>query len=93
MTADNLRVPAVPRRIALVAHDHKKQDLLEWAGYNRDILAGHELYATGTTGRLLGTKLALGATCFRSGPMGGDQQIGALIASGGLDLLVFSGIR
>src|SRR5579875_1858846 len=90
MIAANLRTaPAGPRRIALVAHDHKKQDLLEWAEYNRDILAGHELYATGSTGRLLGTKLTLDVTCFQSGPLGGDQQIGALIASGGLDLLVF----
>jgi methylglyoxal synthase len=90
MIADNLRTaPAEPRRIALVAHDDKKQDLLEWSEYNRDILADHELYATGTTGRLLATELDLDVTCFQSGPLGGDQQIGALIATGGLDLLVF----
>jgi methylglyoxal synthase len=90
MIADNLRTaPAEPRRIALVAHDDKKQDLLEWADYNRDVLADHELYATGTTGRLLATELDLDITCFQSGPLGGDQQIGALIATGGLELLVF----
>jgi methylglyoxal synthase len=77
------------RRIALVAHDHKKQDLLEWADYNRELLAGHSLCATGTTGRLLRDELGLPVTCFQSGPLGGDQQIGALIAAGKLDLLVF----
>jgi methylglyoxal synthase len=77
------------RRIALVAHDNKKQDLLEWADYNRDLLADHELYATGSTGRLLRDTLDLHVTCFQSGPLGGDQQIGALIAAGELDLLVF----
>ncbi len=77
------------RRIALVAHDNKKQDLLEWADYNRELLADHQLYATGTTGKLLGDTLDLHVTCFRSGPLGGDQQIGALIAAGELDLLVF----
>src|SRR5215471_14713461 len=78
-----------PKRIALVAHDDKKGDLLEWAEYNRDILAAQHLYATGTTGRLLGSQLDLPVTCFQSGPLGGDQQIGALIAAGRLDMLVF----
>jgi methylglyoxal synthase len=77
------------RRIALVAQDFKKPDLLEWAGYNRELLTGHVLYATGTTGRLLRDRLGLKVTCFQSGPKGGDQQIGALIAAGDLDLLVF----
>jgi methylglyoxal synthase len=77
------------KRIALVAHDDRKVDLLEWAEYNRDILADHVLYATGTTGRLLGERLDLPVTCFQSGPLGGDQQIGALIASGRLDMLIF----
>jgi methylglyoxal synthase len=76
-------------RIALVAHDFKKPDLLDWAGYNRELLTGHILYATGTTGRLLHDELGLEVTCFQSGPKGGDQQIGALIAAGDLDLLVF----
>ena len=78
-----------PKRIALVAHDDKKDDLLEWAEYNRDILADHILFATGTTGKLLSARLALPVTCFQSGPLGGDQQIGALIAAGDLDMLVF----
>jgi len=78
-----------PKRIALVAHDGKKDDLLEWAEHNRDLLAGHTLYATGTTGRLLSDALNLPVTCFQSGPLGGDQQIGALIAAGKLDVLVF----
>ena len=78
-----------PKRIALVAHDGKKDDLLEWAEHNRDLLAGHNLYATGTTGRLLSEALDLPVTRFLSGPLGGDQQIGALIALGELDMLVF----
>src|SRR5215475_12921912 len=78
-----------PKRIALVAHDHRKGDLLDWAEYNRGILADHVLYATGTTGRLLADRLGVRVTCFQSGPLGGDQQIGALIASGDLDMLVF----
>jgi methylglyoxal synthase len=77
------------RRIALIAHDNKKQDMLEWAEYNLDLLTAHELYATATTGRLLQDNLGLDVTCFRSGPFGGDQQIGARIAEGEIDLLVF----
>src|SRR5580658_3282048 len=77
------------RRIALVAHDHKKQDLMEWADHNRELLTDHVLYATGTTGRMLSDELGLRVTCFQSGPLGGDQQIGALIAADKLDLLVF----
>jgi methylglyoxal synthase len=76
------------RRIALIAHDNKKRDMLEWAEYNLDLLAGHELFATATTGHLL-QQLGLPVTCFRSGPYGGDQQIGARIAEGEIDLLVF----
>ena len=78
-----------PKRIALVAHDDKKGDLLEWAEYNRDILADHTLFATGTTGRLLSERLEVPVTCFQSGPLGGDQQVGALIAAGDLDMLIF----
>src|SRR5580693_4664574 len=84
MTEDSPRRPApsrsATRRIALVAHDHKKQDLREWADHNRQLLSRHALVATGTTGRLLADELGLQVTCLQSGP---------LIASGELDLLVF----
>src|SRR5260370_6424361 len=70
------------RRIALIAHDHKKQDMLEWAEYNLGLLAGHELFATATTGRLLQERLGPPVTCFPNGPFGGDQPIGARIAQG-----------
>jgi methylglyoxal synthase len=83
--------PELPagRRIALIAHDNKKQDMSEWAHYNRARLVEHELFATATTGRILQDELDLEITCFRSGPYGGDQQIGARIAEGEIDLLVF----
>lgn len=75
--------------IALIAHDNKKNDLLEWARYNKEVLARHKLYATGTTGRILQTELDLDIHLFKSGPLGGDQQIGAKIAEGGIDMLIF----
>ena len=77
------------RRIALVAHDNCKQDMLEWAAYNRGTLAQHDLIATATTGRLLADELGLPVTRLLSGPFGGDQQIGARIAEGLVDLLIF----
>ena len=77
------------RTIALVAHDDKKQDLLEWAVYNRALLIQHDLYATGTTGKLLEEQLGVPVNKLQSGPLGGDQQIGAKIAARELDLLVF----
>lgn len=77
------------KRIALVAHDNKKTDLMEWALFNRDILAEHELYSTGTTGRLLEQALSLPINKFQSGPLGGDQQIGAKISEGDIDFMIF----
>jgi methylglyoxal synthase len=76
-------------RIALIAHDNKKADLTDWARFNRAVLARHDLCATGTTGEVLIRELGLAVTCLRSGPLGGDQQIGARIAQGEVDLLVF----
>ena len=77
------------KRIGLVAHDNKKQDLVEWARYNRAMLATHDLVATGTTGALLERELELPITRLQSGPLGGDLQIGAMIAEGEIDFLVF----
>ncbi len=78
-----------PLRIGLVAHDHKKLDLVEWARYNLAFLARHELWATGTTGTLLERELGQPVEKLQSGPLGGDQQMGALIAEGRIDFLVF----
>jgi methylglyoxal synthase len=77
------------KKIALVAHDHKKPDLLEWVMFNKGTLIQHDLLSTGTTGRLLEERLGVPITRFESGPLGGDQQIGARIAEGGIDLLIF----
>jgi len=77
------------KRIALVAHDNKKTDLLEWAAFNKHLLVQHELIATGTTGKMLEEELGADVHKLQSGPLGGDQQIGARIAEGGIDVLVF----
>jgi methylglyoxal synthase len=77
------------KRIALVAHDNKKKDLIEWAKYNCDLLAHHDVYATGTTGEILEHELGFRITKLQSGPLGGDQQIGAKIASNEIDFLIF----
>jgi methylglyoxal synthase len=79
----------VRRRIALVAHDNKKADLIEWATFNRGTLSEHDLVATGTTGSLLREKVGLNVKRLHSGPLGGDMQLGALICEGQIDLLVF----
>lgn len=87
------------KRIALVAHDNRKKDLIEWVEWNYEVLMNHKLVSTGTTGRLVeeairkrtGDKGArqLDITKLKSGPLGGDQQLGALIAEGKIDLLIF----
>jgi methylglyoxal synthase len=77
------------KKIALVAHDNKKSDLLEWAKFNRFLLAHHELYATGTTGTALERELELKVHRLQSGPLGGDQQIGARIVDNEIDFLIF----
>ena len=77
------------KRIALVAHDQRKEDLLTWVKYNADLLSRHELYATGTTGNIISEKCSIDIHRLKSGPLGGDQQLGAMIANGELDILIF----
>jgi methylglyoxal synthase len=77
------------KRIALIAHDNKKFELVEWVERNKEIIGYHELFATGTTGTLIEESLNLPVHKFQSGPLGGDQQIGALIVEGKIDLLIF----
>jgi methylglyoxal synthase len=81
--------PTVRKTIGLVAHDNMKQALIEWARFNAGLLRRHDLVATGTTGRLLEEALDVEVRRLHSGPLGGDQQLGALIAEGGIDMLVF----
>jgi methylglyoxal synthase len=83
------QVIAPRKKIGLVAHDNMKPDLMEWAKYNRRSLVEHDLVATGTTGTLLEEELGVGVVKLQSGPLGGDQQLGALIAQGEVDFLVF----
>ena len=86
---EHIRVISGAKRIALVAHDNKKKDLIEWAYYNRTVLSQHELIATGTTGKLLEEKLNQPVKKLLSGPLGGDQQMGAMVAEERLDMMVF----
>ncbi len=77
------------KKIALVAHDNKKEDLFAWVKYNHELLAAHDLYATGTTGATLSSRLGLKIINLESGPLGGDQQIGARIVEGTIDFIIF----
>ena len=77
------------KRVALIAHDNRKRDLLEWARYNQGTLAQHDLFATGTTGTRIESELNLPVSRFLSGPLGGDQQVGAAIAEGRIDFVIF----
>jgi len=85
-----VRVPMRERKhVVLIAHDSRKADLLSWADYNKDVLKAHDLFGTGTTGAMVAARTGLPVTQFRSGPLGGDQQVGAKIAEGDLDVLIF----
>lgn len=79
----------IRKNIALIAHDNRKQELLEWAEYNKGTLSKHNLFGTGTTGGLISSKLGLEVHRYRSGPLGGDQQIGAGISEGTIDFMIF----
>jgi len=79
----------VKKRIALVAHDNKKRELFEWIDWNKELLQNHKLFATGTTGRSIIEKFGLEVDCMESGPLGGDLEIGALIANKVIDILIF----
>ncbi len=86
----DLKIPMEhDKRIALVAHDNKKQALVEWAKFNCELLAHHKVYATGTTGEILEKELGFEIIKLQSGPLGGDQQIGARISEGDIDFLIF----
>ncbi len=85
----DIRLMKPRKRIALVAHDNKKKDLIEWSVFNKAVLSRHELFAPGTTGAMLEDKLDRPVKKLLSGPIGGDQQIGAMIAEGQIDILIF----
>lgn len=86
---ENTKVIGKVKKIALIAHDSKKQDLITWAKANKELLATHFLCATGTTGSLIQEKVGLPVKTYNSGPLGGDQQIGAKIVEGEIDLVIF----
>jgi methylglyoxal synthase len=86
---NEIRLIPIKKTIAIVAHDNKKADLIEWAVFNKVYLNKHELIATGTTGKLLEAELDRPVKKMLSGPLGGDQQIGAMIAEGKIDMLIF----
>ena|SRR5690554_3518584 len=86
---DKIQPMKSKKNIALVAHDHRKLDLLDWAEFNREILSQHNLYGTGTTGSLVSDKLKLPVFTFKSGPLGGDLQIGTAIVENKIDIMIF----
>lgn len=87
--SNEFRNVEVKKNIALVAHDNKKKEILEWVKNNKEILSHHNLFATGTTGSILSKETGLTITSLKSGPLGGDQQIGAKIVNLELDILIF----
>lgn len=86
---ENVRILQAKKRIALVAHDNKKQELIDWAEYNREVLTHHDLFATGTTGSLIENATGLKVNKLRSGPMGGDLQIGSMVADEKIGVVIF----
>jgi len=89
MDLDARQPMSVRKRVVMIAHDNLKGDLLDWARFNVGTLSRHDLAATGTTGKLLTDRLGLTVRRYLSGPLGGDQQIGAAIAEGRVDLVIF----
>jgi len=85
----NIRTLGARKNIVLIAHDHKKRDLEEWVGANIAVLSRHELYATGTTARRIELATNIRVTPLMSGPLGGDQQVGSMIAQGHIDIMIF----
>jgi methylglyoxal synthase len=85
----NSRIIEPSKRVALVAHDKRKDELVQWAKHNREALAKHQLVATGTTGKVIEKELNLPVEKLITGPLGGDQQLGAMIAQGKMDLILF----
>jgi methylglyoxal synthase len=88
MEYKKISLPA-SKSIALVAHDNKKKDIVAWCKKHRTDLAGHKLYATGTTGLIIEKETGLSINKLISGPLGGDQQVGSLITEGAIDFLIF----
>lgn len=87
--AKNTRMLKEKKTIALVAHDHKKDELIEWVKKNKEVLMHHNLIATGTTGRMIAESLGVSVQRVLSGPLGGDQQLGAMIATEEIDVVIF----
>lgn len=83
------RTLRLKKRIALVAHDNKKQELINWVNHNKEILSQHDLFGTGTTGKFIEEATGLSVTKLRSGPMGGDLQIGSMIADNQIGIVIF----